>query len=584
MKILDMTMHRGFWATLWLVGLGLFAFAQEEEDDRQVRRTTTIDSIDVVRDYRPILADAVKIRRSPDMTNKREYQPKLAYNILDKKLDITTGTKQLTIQEMPYTRPEDVKPNYVKIGAGNFNTLLGEVYVSTDQFQDARLGGYVKHLGQRGALEAQRFSQQQIGVFGRQTLPQVTVGGEIGFNRYATGFYGVVEDASGNNLNANPANQAFNDIFLNAEVVSNYDDTRTDDLSYSAKLDGYAYSNAFQAKENSAAISGYLNKRINAFNVGANVSVDFTTVSDDAYNIANHIARLNPYIRFKGANYNLTLGAIVVAEFGAAQRTNVFPAAEVDFALVPEYAHIFGGINGDVNKTSFRELSQENPFLAPNIQIANSLDRMNIFGGIKGNMGATFGYKVHAFYRRVEGLPFFVNSQSSPYQFEVIYDDLNEASTLLGLEGEVNLRVSETVSLGGKVNFNEFDLQNEQQAWFMPKMRVSANTRINISEKLYINGELLFNGTTYGKVYEPDAGLPGLAVAVDMPTTAAVEPGATRVSIPAFADISAGAEYRINNQFGIYVRANNLLGNTYERYLYYPRLGLNVIGGINYSF
>lgn len=572
--ILDSMMRREYWMTLLLLGSGVFAFAQEEEN--RVRRATTIDSIDVVRDYRPILADAVKIRRSPDMTNKREYQPKLTYNILDKKLDITTGTKQLTIQQMPYTRPEDILPNYVKIGAGNFNTLLGEVYVSTDQFPDARVGGYAKHLGQRGSLEEQRFSQQEIGVFGRKTLPQVTISGELGYNRYATGFYGVVENEAGINLNPNPEKQAFNDIFLTAEVISNYDATSTDDMSYSVKLDGYAYSNAFQAKENSAVVSGYLNRRINAFNVGANVSGDFTTVSDEAYNIANNIARLNPYFRFKGDNYSLTLGANLVAEFGDRQRTNIFPSVEVDFALIPEYAHIYGGITGDVNKTSFRELSKENPFLAPNIQIENSVDRMNIFGGIKGNAGATFGYKVHAFYRRVESLPLFVNSLTAPHQFAVIYDDLEQSSTILGLEGEVNLRVSETVSLGGKLNFNEFDLQNEEHAWFLPKMRVSANTRINISEKLYINGELLFNGMTYGKVYE-------LPVA-PFPSPDPIEPTAKRVSIPAFADISAAAEYRINNQIGIYVRANNLLGNTYERYLYYPRLGLNVIGGINFSF
>ncbi|MDM1294714.1 tetratricopeptide repeat protein [Sphingobacterium sp. N143] len=36
----------------------------EQLDERQV---TTMDSIDVIRDYRPLLADAVKVRRSPDM-------------------------------------------------------------------------------------------------------------------------------------------------------------------------------------------------------------------------------------------------------------------------------------------------------------------------------------------------------------------------------------------------------------------------------------------------------------------------------------------------------------------------------------
>lgn len=563
--ILQRAMYKRYLMALVLSGTCFVGFAQQETG----QRPAVIDSIDVVRDYRPVLADAVKIRRSPDMTNKREYQPKLTYPIIDKKLNITTGTQQLTIQEMPYARQEDIKPSYIKLGAGNFSTLNGEVYVSTDMYEDARIGGFAKHLNQRGPIEAQKFNHTQLGIFGRKSLPLFTVSGELGYNRYGTSFYGVgADDVS---LSPNPDNQAFNDIYLTAELYSNYDDTRSDDISYSFKADGYGYSNAFQARENSIAVSGYVNKQINVFNVGANLSADFTQVEDADYSIGNHIARLNPYFRFQGANYTLTLGANIVSEFGDFSRTNIFPSAEVDFALIPQFAHIFGGINGDVNKTSFRELSKENPFLAPNVLIQNSLDRMNIYGGIKGNAGATFGYKVHAFYRSVEGLPFFQNNIASPYMFDVIYETSESASTVLGLEGEINVRVSETVSLGGKVNFNEFDLETQDEAWFLPKMRVAANTRINISEKVFIDGELLFNGQTYGRVFT-----------VDPADATVLIP--SRVTIPTFADISAGAEYRVNNQFGIYIRANNLLGNTYQRYLYYPRLGLNVIGGINFSF
>ena len=42
-------------------------YAQEGEEQVPV----TIDSIDVVRDYRPMLEDAVQIRRSPDMDFNR---------------------------------------------------------------------------------------------------------------------------------------------------------------------------------------------------------------------------------------------------------------------------------------------------------------------------------------------------------------------------------------------------------------------------------------------------------------------------------------------------------------------------------
>ncbi len=568
--IMQKSMHNKYLLTMVLSGTFMVGYAQEEEE----RRPATIDSIDVVRDYRPILADAVKIRRSPDMTNKREYQPKLTYNILDKKLDISTGTKQLTVQEMPFTRVGSLTNNYVKIGAGNFGTLLGEAYLSTDQYVDTRIGGYVKHLNQKGTLESQTYSQQQIGVFGRRVLAPFTLNGEIGFNRYATHFYGMVEGDNGVNLNPDPERQAFNDIFFTGELTSNFEENNPDAISYSLKADAYAYNNAFQAKENSVALGGYVNKQINVFNVGANISGDFTTVEDANYRMGNHIARLNPYVRFQGTNYNITLGANFVAEFGEVSRTNIFPSAEIDFALVPQFAHLFGGINGDVNKTSFRELSQENPWLMENITIQNSLDRMHVFGGIKGNAGATFGYKVQAFYKRIEGMPFYMNSLSSPYKFGIIYESGDHASTVVGLEGEVNVRVSETVSLGGKVNFNEFDLQNEEEAWFLPKMRVAANTRINISDKLYVDGELLFQGQTYGRINDPRLD----------PPTALPLPETRKVIIPTFADISAGAEYRATDQIGVYIRLNNMLGNAYERYLFYPRLGLNVIGGVNFSF
>ncbi|SEL58561.1 tetratricopeptide repeat protein [Parapedobacter koreensis] len=57
----------------------VMGYAQEEGEQqrqpserRDERQPTLMDSIDVVRDYRPMLADAVKIRRSPDMRIDRE--------------------------------------------------------------------------------------------------------------------------------------------------------------------------------------------------------------------------------------------------------------------------------------------------------------------------------------------------------------------------------------------------------------------------------------------------------------------------------------------------------------------------------
>lgn len=557
---------------------GALAQTQNQEQQQQQR---TVDSIDVIRDYRPILADAVKIRRSPDMTNKRAYQPVMSYNIIDKKLDITTGTRRLDIQEMPYIHLSRKASNYIKVGGGNYSTLMGEVYLTNDQYQDTRFGMYARHLSQRGEWLEQDYGQQEITVFGRQVHERVVLSGNLGYKRYATRFFGrhVWVNQFGPNPPAGlagPADaQSFNDIFIDAELSSKAHDPETDPFSYAVKLNGYLYSDAFDAKENAIAISTYLDKKVNNFHVGARVSGDFAQVNGASYKLSNHIVRANPYVQFKGEGYDLIVGATIAAELGDSSRTNIFPNVLLDFALMPSYAHLFAGVDGDVEKTSLKELTRENPWMAPDVPIMNTLNRLRIYGGIKGNAGAAFGYKVGVSYKQLENMHFFQPTPMTPYTYGLVYETADKASTVFGLDGEVHLRLSETVSLGGHIQFNEYDLKQEEEAWFLPKLQLAAHTRINISDRLYLNGELQFMGQSYTQRY-PNS--------VWDETTYGIMPALEKVSVPAFVDLSAGLEFRVSEKFGVYFQANNLVNGTYERYLHYPRIGLNVIGGVNFSF
>ena len=560
-----------------LLAMGSQAYAQRDTTNRPV----TLDSFDIVRDYRPILADAVKIRRSPDMANKREYMPKLNYgNVSDKKLDINTGLSELKIMETPFSRIVDHNSNYVKLGVGNLGTILGEAYFAVEDYEDIRFGGFVKHLNQKGNLEDQKFSRQEVGVFGRRIFPMFTVNGLIGYNGFGTRFYGIPMDVDNKNLNPTREAQRFNDIYFSGELTSNFDPANEDALSYSVKADAYTYKDKFDGKENSIALSGYLNKRLRTFNVGANVALDFNSiggVNTPDGNLNNSIVNANPYIKFKGDNYNITLGANIVSEFGDSSRFNIFPVAEIDFSLVPGYFYIFGGVKGGVEKGSFRSFTKTNPYLGLTPNIMNTVERMNVYGGIKGNAGATFGYKVKAFYRQVEGLPMFVNNVDRPFQFDLVYDgDGDKALKHVGIEGEINVRLSELVNLGGRLNIDNYTTVSQEEAWHLPKMRLAANARFNISEKLYIDAEALFHGNATAREY---------SYTTDQVTNV-TSPSATysKTSIPSFFDLSAGAEYKATKQLGIFVKANNIFNTEYSRYLYYPKLGFNILGGINFSF
>ncbi len=544
---------------LSLFCLSFSAIAQDKKNENQPnpQAGTLLEEIEVVRPYKPVLADAVKIRRNPDMTIDNTFKPVLTYTILDKKLDLNSNIKELQAQKMADEQAAVLSNNYVKAGAGNFNTALGEIYVNTGRDPALQAGAFFKHLSQQGNLIKQQFSNQELGVFGRSILENNTISGKLTYDRKSTFFYGQNTFSSAT-PDENPDKQRFSTISGEAELISNYSEKAL--FNYAATLNAYQLSNIFDAREGSVALGGHINKEISLFNFGVNASADFTSTKDIAYKIGNNILRANPFVKFQGNGFSLNLGANIVQEFGDKGRLNIFPAVSAEFPMVTNYAIMFAGVNGDVLKTSLKDLASENPYLNQNISIRNSVEKMNIYAGLKGNAGAELGYKVMAFYKTVDDMQFFVNNPLEFKRFDVVYD--NGKSNIFGLDGEISVKASDILNISGKAQIFNYDLASEKEAWFKPAFRLVSNARAQMNQKLFLDAELLFQGPTYGRVESATEGY----------------------QLAGFLDLSAGAEYRVNNKIGVYLRANNLLGQYYQQYLHYTKLGLNVFGGLNYSF
>jgi len=516
------------------------------------------EEIEVIRPYKPVLADAVKIRRNPDMNSTKAFKPALSYSVIDKKLDLNSNIKELQAQKMADEPSSVLSNNYVKVGAGNFNTAHAEAYFNSGRDEALQTGAYFKHLSQQGNLEKQQFSNQELGIFGRSVADSYTISGNLSYDRQSTFFYGFVPSST---IPVDMSKQRFGTISAEAEIINNYSESSP--FNYAASINAYQFSNIDDARESSVLLKGYLNKEINLFNIGLNASADFTSTKDLAYNLGNNILRANPYVNFKGKGYDLKLGANIVQEFGTNSRLNIFPSVSAELPVVPGYAVVFAGVNGDVLKTSIRDLALENPYLSKNLTIKNSLESMNIQAGVKGNVGAEFGYKIMGYYKNIDDMQLMVNNQTTVNRFDVIYD--NGKSSIFGLEGELNFKASDVFSIGGKAQVFKYDLANQTHAWFKPTVRLISNARAQVNQKLFLDAELLFQGETYARVN-------------------AVGGGLTSSTLKGFIDLSAGAEYKVHNKIGVYLRANNLTGQTYQRYLYYPKMGLTLLGGVNYSF
>jgi len=558
------------YSSLFFLAAGLMT--AQAQDKKTEEKGVVNEEIEVVRPYKPILAEAVKLRRSPNLDDVKTYKAKLNYSILDRKLDINSDIQKLQAQALAEEKASILVNNYVKGAFGSLSTLLGEAYFNTGKDEGLQVGGYFKHFSQEGKLNKQNSSNQQLSVFGRSILDENTVSGRINFERNGTYFYGI--DDTRPTLNPNPDKQALTTIELEGELVKNFTEDE-DAFSYALKANGYIWNDKFSAKENYLSLNGYLNKRINSLNLGLAASTEFGNTKDALTSVGNNLLRLNPYIRLQVKGAKITAGVNFVQEFGAYSSSKIFPAVTADFTLIPDYLQVFGEVKGDVNRNSLKGFTDENPWLNSNILVKNTVEKLSFSAGVKGTGGPGFGYKARFYVKQFDDMPLFVNNFTDFNKFDVIYDF--GKTKLTGLEGEISVQVSDALKWTGKLNLDDWKPASETYSWFKPGLKVSSNFMYTYNKKLSFNASVVIQDDVKAKVY---TGAPVPASQYVIPNT-----GIELIeTVKGYVDLGLGADYRINNKFSVFAKANNILNKNYSRYLYYQVNGFNIFGGLTYSF
>jgi hypothetical protein len=523
--------------------------------------------IDVVRAYKPVLAEAVKIRRSPDLTDIKNIKPKVSYNLMDKRLELNTDIRELEVQKIMQITPEELKNNYAKIALGNLGTTLAQLNLATGTDQALQAGFNFNHLAQKGKLNQQNTSEQNVSVYGKSINDKLILKGDLAYNRKSNYFYGI--DDLNTFTNLNPAQQRFNLFVADADIYKRIAANDSNKLALASKINAYHLNNYYDGSENAVTISAGLSKNLQKFQAGANAIIDFTTTKDIGYSINNHLFKINPYVKLDGDRFRLTAGINYVNEFGYNQRIHIFPSASIDYVLIPDYLTLFGKVDGDVNKNRLREMVDINSFLNINPLIKNTVEKLNISGGVRGTIIPNVGFKAMVKSITISDFQYFVNNVDAKQKFDVAYDNGN--SQILNFTGEINAKFSDDFRIDTKVDFNQYDLKNEQYAWFNPSLKFNTTASVKIAQKFTLDGDFYYQGLTKAKALNRDLVTP----------TTIIESVRT---LPSFVDMSLGLDYAYNKKISAFVKANNLLNNAYQRYLYYPSFGLNVLGGFSYSF
>lgn len=568
---MKMRLNKTLYTTLFFLTAG--TFTAKAQDVKPPEKAVT-EEVEIIRPYKPVLAEAVKLRRSPDLDNIKTYKAKFNYTLTDRKLELNSDIQKLQAQQLADERAAELVNNYVKGGIGSLATILGEAYVNIGRDEALQAGAFFRHFSQEGKLNKQNENTQQLSVFGRSIGNKATLSGRLNYERHGLYFYGI--DDLKPTLNPNPERQVLNFFELEGEAVNKYTGDENA-LSYAAKINAYMFNDKFDAKEQALTLTGYLNKRISSFNVGLAAAAEIGNTKDFSTSVSNNLLRLNPYVKLQAKGVKITAGINFVQEFGDFSDTRIFPAITADFTLIPDFLQIFGEVKGDVNRNTLKNFTDENPFLNSNIAIQNSVEKISISGGIKGTGGPGFGYKARFYSKKITDMPLFVNNFTDFNKFDVIYDF--GTMKLLGLEGEISVQVSNDLKWTGKLNIEDYKAAAEQESYYKPQLRIGSNLSYTYNKKLNFNASVAIQGDSNAKLYTAD---PITATGTYPPV-----PDFTKesiVNVKGFVDLGIGADYKINNKFSVFAKANNLLNTKYSKYLYYRVNGLNIFGGLTYSF
>jgi hypothetical protein len=234
-----------------------------------------------------------------------------------------------------------------------------------------------------------------------------------------------------------------------------------------------------------------------------------------------------------------------------------YPDLNASYELSKSVA-AFAALVGDIDRVSLHTLSRENMWVNSNILIFHSNKTFDLKAGIKGTVGSSFSFQAGADVSTWKHLYFFRNNVVRQEKFDVVYDN----ATISNFFAEWGVATGKRLSITMRGDAFQYSMNKEKEAWHRPTYRVSVFSHYNIYDKISIHANF---------------GAAGGMKAFESATQKVVE-------LKPAIDLNLKLRYFVSKNFSCYVEGNNLLNSDYPLYLHYPVRGLQVSGGVSWSF
>lgn len=558
-------------STLFWLGFStlfpIYTFGQGIGDQRIV----------IEKDRNVTIPQANRVLDKVPLTKGNQEVFKLNYSFFDRK---PTGLETVDFQPSiisPSTTNNASKKevsfaNQVRLGAGNFGRTFGEVFINSPQNEKLIFGFHGLHnAAKRGPIQDINSgnSKNTVRLDGQYNAGKFKLSSHVGYERRLANFYGY--DSSFVNLERADIKQAVNTFQFG---VGFQNSNPSSPIDYQVRSSIYQTADLLSAEE---------------LDWGTDVSFTYPVLEDkliakldaEVYRMQRkdnyldfpvrdrNLVRLVPKFLFNYNQFSITAGVRAVNEFdeiAKISRTKGFPTFDFTYKT-PSLLYFSAGYDGDIIRNTLGSMLRENPFLMPQVNLLNTDKLQEIYVSSKGEVTNGLNYQFRASYGKYQNLYFFVTNDLSNENaillrnFDIQYE--NERTNFAQVDFQVNYQPIELWRTNLKAQYNYYEVKSFEKPFHRPSVELYWGNTLTVSDKLITNVQLYH----LGGLYAPDP-------------FSFVEP--VKKLEPIF-DVNAELTYLLNQQFGVFVKMNNLLGKNYQRFIYYPQQGLNFLVGVNIS-
>lgn len=548
-------------------------FAQEDEE------TIGSEVVNVVKAYTPTISDAYKIKETPNIDGEVTMQKdSVSFGIFSVPVASTFTPAKGKAANVIKKKREKLYDNYASLGLGNYMTALFDFWYNNKIDRTSSFGANVHHHSSQGgvkdALLKDAFMDNALQLVYKKQNRHMSYDFGGGFANQQYNWYGVQDGLSQATLDAIDPKHSYNTISLGGNV--NFDDS----LFKGGKV-GFQY---FMDSEESSEMQFLLKPSFEIPIAGELITTDFDVeylsgtfkpaLADIEYGFIN--LGVTPTFVVLRDELTLHLGAQALYAMNTSASTGKFylyPKVDASYRLLGEVAIAYAGLDGALKQNSYSSFVQENPFLEPQLTILQTNKQYEGYFGLKGKLSGNVSYDISGSYQQEYDKAFFhtneltavaVSPENYDYGngFSVIYDDVSTFK----IGATLNFKFSKAFKLKATVNSYTYSLKNFEEAWNLPKITMSILADYQINGKWSSGFDIFYTGAR--KDYVFDMG----TLTKDVQT------------LKAFTDINARLNYNFNNRLGVYLKGNNLLGTSYNKWHNYPTQGIQVMAGIKYKF